>query len=219
MRRLAVLLALLVAAGVGVRAAAQPGPFGVRLAAAAEARAEHRVLYDPAYVSIAYPWGDVAADRGVCADVVIRAYRALGVDLQQRVHEDMTSAFAAYPTYWGLTRPDPNIDHRRVLNLESFFARHGSRLPPSDNPADFQPGDVVAWNLRGEGGSLPHMGVVVDRVGASGNPMIAHNIGRGPQVEDVLFDWPMTGRYRYAVEPGEEDRPPSDGGAAGAGAG
>jgi uncharacterized protein YijF (DUF1287 family) len=193
-------------AAIMAATAAHADGFGSDLAAAAAEQAEHRVVYDPAYVSIPYPWGDVPADRGVCADVIVRAYRALGVDLQQRVHEDMTAAFDAYPTYWSLTRPDPNIDHRRVLNLETFFSRAGERLPPSDDPADYRPGDVVAWNLRGDAGFLPHMGVVLDETGPSGRPLIAHNIGRGPQVEDVLFDWPMTGRYRYAVAPGDEDR-------------
>ena len=191
-------------------ARAEPSDFALRLAAAAEARASHRVVYDAAYVSIDYPWGDVAPDRGVCADVVIRAYRALGVDLQTRVHEDMTAAFDAYPTTWELTRPDPNIDHRRVLNLETFFIRHGERLVASDDPTDYKPGDIVAWNLRGDAGFLPHMGVVVDRIAPSGRPMIVHNIGAGPRVEDVLFDWPMTGRYRYAVAAGEEERPTAE---------
>jgi uncharacterized protein YijF (DUF1287 family) len=207
-RALALLLALAALAVGSAPAFATPEEdFALRLAAAAEERATHRVVYDPAYVSIAYPWGDVAPDRGVCADVLIRAYRALGVDLQTRVHEDMAAAFDAYPDTWGLTRPDPNIDHRRVLNLETFFTRHGERLAPSDDPADYEPGDIVAWNLRGDAGFLPHIGIVTNRVARSGRPMIAHNIGAGPKVEDVLFDWPMTGHYRYAVAPGEEDRP------------
>lgn len=180
--------------------------FGAQLAAAAAEQARHRVVYDPAYVAIDYPWGDVAADRGVCADVIVRAYRALGIDLQQRVHEDMSAHFSAYPADWGLSRPDPNIDHRRVLNLETYFERRGARLPPSADPADFLPGDVVAWNLRGDAGKLPHMGVVLDRRGPSGAPLVAHNIGAGPQVEDVLFAWPMTGRYRYVAADAEDDR-------------
>lgn len=168
-----------------------------RLNAAALERTRHRVVYDPAYVRLAYPGGDVAADRGVCADVVIRAYRALGIDLQQAVHEDMQAAFAAYPPHWGLTRPDPNIDHRRVPNLEAFFTRQGAALPPSDDPADYRPGDVVAWNLKGRSGFLPHIGIVTDRVGITGRPQVVHNIGAGPRLEDVLFDWPITGHYRW----------------------
>jgi uncharacterized protein YijF (DUF1287 family) len=178
--------------------------FGERLAAAAAEQARHRVFYDPAYVVIDYPWGDVSADRGVCADVIVRAYRALGIDLQQQVHEDMSVAFDAYPDDWGLTRPDPNIDHRRVLNLETYFERRGAVLPPSSDPADYEPGDVVAWNLRGDRGKLPHMGVVLDRRAPSGNPLVVHNIGAGPQVEDVLFAWPMTGRYRYVASDGAD---------------
>jgi uncharacterized protein YijF (DUF1287 family) len=174
-------------------AAEPPATFGARLAAAAAEQAQHRVVYDPSYVAIPYPWGDVPADRGVCADVVVRAYRALGVDLQQRVHEDMTADFAAYPAHWGLSRPDPNIDHRRVLNLETFFSRHGERLLVSDDPADYRAGDLVTWNLR-------------DALAPSGRPLVAHNVGQGPQVEDVLFAWPMSGRYRYEVPAGEDDR-------------
>jgi uncharacterized protein YijF (DUF1287 family) len=181
--------------------------FAGGVAAAAAAQAEHSVVYDPAYVVIPYPWGDVPTDRGVCTDVVVRAFRAQGVDLQKRVHEDMTADFSAYPDDWGLSRPDPNIDHRRVLNLEVFFARHGAELPVSDDPADYAPGDVVSWNLLGLRGFRPHIGVVTDRIARSGRPMIAHNVGFGTKVEDVLFDWLIRGHYRYEVAPGEEDRP------------
>jgi hypothetical protein len=207
MRVARLLLAPLAALALAVPASASG--FGAQLAAAAAEQAQHRVVYDGSYVAIPYPWGDVAADRGVCADVIVRAYRALGVDLQLRVHEDMAADFDAYPDNWGLRRPDPSIDHRRVLNLETYFTRAGARLPPSDDAADYQPGDVIAWSVRVGRADLPHMGVVVDRVGASGRPMVVHNIGLGPQVEDVLFDWPMTGRYRYAVAAGDEDRPPA----------
>ncbi len=173
--------------------------FGERLSAAAIERANHRVVYDPAYVRIAYPMGDVSPGRGVCADVVVRALRALGVDLQELVHEDMRANFSAYPAHWGLARPDPNIDHRRVPNLETFLTRKGARLPASDDPRDYLPGDIVAWNLRGDKGWLPHIGIVIDRIGPSGRPMVVHNIGAGPKLEDVLFDWPMTGRYRLTA--------------------
>lgn len=168
-----------------------------RLNAAALARTRARVVYDPAYVRLAYPGGDVPADRGVCADVVIRSYRALGIDLQQLVHEDMRGAFHAYPKHWGLRRPDSNIDHRRVPNLETFLKRRGAALAVSDDPADYRPGDLVAWNLRGASGFLPHIGIVTDRRGISGRPKVVHNIGAGPRLEDVLFNWPMTGHYRW----------------------
>ncbi|WP_428407579.1 DUF1287 domain-containing protein [Hyphococcus sp.] len=176
--------------------AAQADEFGERLSAAAIERVKHRVVYDSAYVRMSYPMGDVAPDRGVCADVIVRSLRALGIDLQQLVHEDMRADFGAYPAHWGLARPDPNIDHRRVPNLETFLTRKGARLPASDNPRDYLPGDIVAWNLRGNKGWLPHIGVVTDRLGPSGRPMIVHNIGAGPKLEDVLFHWPMTGHYR-----------------------
>ena len=176
----------------------EPKDFGRRLAAAAEDRVGKGVVYDGAYRRIGYPMGDVPADRGVCTDVVIRAYRALGVDLQQLVHEDMRRAFHRYPKAWGLKRPDANIDHRRVLNLEVFLSRVGARLAESDDAADYRPGDLVTYRLDG---GPPHIAVVADRVGPSGRPMIAHNIGSGPQVEDSLFDYRIIGRYRY--HPGE----------------
>ncbi len=171
--------------------------FGARLSAAAIERTSQRV-YDPSYERLAYPMGDVAADRGVCADEVVRALRAIGVDLQTLVHEDMKADFSAYPHLWGLPAPDPNIDHRRVPNIETFLTRQGYRLAPSLDAGAYRPGDIVAWNLRGDAGFLPHIGIVTDRAGASGWPMVVHNIGAGPKLEDVLFSWPITGRYRYA---------------------
>jgi hypothetical protein len=174
--------------------------FGDRLSAAAVERTKERVVYDPSYQRIGYPMGDVAADRGVCADEVVRSFRALGVDLQVLVHEDMKQGFSAYPQFWGHAGPDANIDHRRVPNLEVYFTRKGYRLSPSLDPADYRPGDIVAWNLRGDAGFLPHIGIVTDRIGASGWPMVVHNIGAGPKLEDVLFSWPMTGRYRMSAE-------------------
>jgi len=172
--------------------------FGARLSAAAIERTNHSIQYDSAYVRMSYPMGDVAADRGVCADVVVRSLRALGIDLQQLVHEDMNAAFAAYPRLWGLSRPDANIDHRRVPNLETFLTRKGARLLASDDPSDYGEGDIVAWNLRGPEGWLPHVGVVTARIGPTGRPMVVHNIGEGPKLEDVLFDWPITGHYRLS---------------------
>lgn len=167
------------------------------LAEAAIERTQHRVIYDGAYVSIDYPNGDVAPNRGVCTDVVIRSYRSLGIDLQRLVHEDMRANFSAYPSkrIWGLSRPDSNIDHRRVPNLQAFFKRHGRALPVSDQAADYRPGDLVTWMV---GGNRPHIGIVSDRRHwLSNRPLIVHNIGLGPQLEDMLFDYPITGHYRY----------------------
>lgn len=167
-----------------------------RLVAAALARTRQSVTYDGAYRRIPYPGGDVPARVGVCTDVVIRAYRAgLGIDLQKRVHEDMRRAFARYPKNWGLVRPDPNIDHRRVPNLRVFLARHGRKLTVTRNPDDYRPGDLVTWMVNR---NLPHIGIVTDRRSADGRrPLIAHNIGRGPKLEDMLFEFPITGHYRY----------------------
>jgi uncharacterized protein YijF (DUF1287 family) len=167
-----------------------------RLVIAATERTTHTVRYDPAYVSIPYPGGDVPADTGVCADEVIRSYRVLGVDLQKEVHEDMVRNFSAYPRKlkWGFGKPDSNIDHRRVPNLMVFFQRKGETLPITTRLEDYSPGDLVTYDL---GGDVPHIGIVVDRKGASGRYMIEHNIGEGPRIEDVLFNWKITGHYRY----------------------
>jgi uncharacterized protein len=167
-----------------------------RLVAAAIERTQHTVRYDPAYVRIPYPGGDVSADTGVCTDEVIRSYRALGVDLQKEVHEDMLGNYSAYPRKWNwlLRRPDANIDHRRVPNLMVFFQRHGEMLPTTTRVEDYHPGDLVTWDL---GGGVPHIGTVVDRKGEGGRYMIVHNIGQGPRMEDVLFNWKVTGHYRY----------------------
>ena len=168
-----------------------------KLVAAAIERTQHTVRYDPAYVRIPYPNGDVPADTGVCTDEVIRAYRAVGVDLQKEVHEDMLGNFSAYPNQrrWLLAHTDTNIDHRRVPNLMTFFQRKGEALPLSTRGDDYSPGDLVTWDL---GGNVPHIGIVVDRKSAqTGRYMIVHNIGRGPQMEDVLFSWRITGHYRY----------------------
>jgi hypothetical protein len=174
---------------------ADPAPLGPKIAVAAIEQTRRPGVYDPAYVRIGYPMGDVPADRGVCSDVIIRAFRSVGVDLQVKVHEDMRANFSAYPNHWGLKRPDPNIDHRRVPNLQTYFRRAGWRVTASEGRS-YLPGDIVAWNLKGDAGSLPHIGVVTDRIGRSGHPMIVHNIGAGPKLEDVLFEWKMTGHYR-----------------------
>lgn len=157
------------------------------------------LTYDPAYARLAYPGGDVPLDRGVCTDVVIRAYRAIGIDLQQRVHEDLRAHWRAYPKLWGLRAPDRNIDHRRVPNLATFFARHGRVLAVSQTDASvYAAGDIVTWRLAS---GVPHIGLVThERV--NGRPLIVHNIGAGTQVEDVLFAYTITGRYRYEPSPG-----------------
>jgi uncharacterized protein len=163
--------------------------------AAALDRTQHAVRYDPAYVRLSYPGGDVPADTGVCTDEVIRAYRAVGIDLQKEVHEDMAANFSAYPRKWGRREPDPNIDHRRVPNLMVFFSRKGESLPITDRAKDYAPGDLVTWDL---GHGLTHVGMVVDRKTLfTRRYMIVHNIGAGPKMEDVLFDWKITGHYRY----------------------
>jgi uncharacterized protein len=168
------------------------------LTAAAIAQTAQAVRYDGSYRRIPYPGGDVPADIGVCTDVVIRAYRAAGVDLQQRVHEDMRSAFSAYPKLWGLSRPDANIDHRRVPNLQTYFRRHGAEVPVTTDPGAYVRGDLVTWMLPG---NLPHIGIVTDRRSRDGRrPLIVHNIGAGPKVEDMLFRFPITGHYRYRGE-------------------
>jgi uncharacterized protein len=167
--------------------------FTRKLVAAALERTHHSVRYISDYVRIPYPAGDVPPDTGVCTDEIIRVYRAVGIDLQKEVHEDMTRNFDEYPHRWQ-RHPDANIDHRRVPNLMVFFARKGTVLPISRRAADYSPGDIVAWDL---GGGVTHIGIVVDRKGGSGSCMVVHNIGRGPQMEDVLFDWKIIGHYRY----------------------
>jgi uncharacterized protein len=168
-----------------------------KLVLAAIERTHHSVRYVSSYVRIPYPGGDVPANTGVCTDEIIRIYRAVGVDLQKEVHEDMVQNFAAYPHYWhaDTARPDSNIDHRRVPNLMVFFSRKGESLSLSSRAEDYQPGDLVTWDL---GGGVPHIGMVVDpRASGSGRNMIVHNIGEGPKMEDVLFRWKITGHYRY----------------------
>lgn len=175
-------------------------PLTDKFVAAAVALQNPRVVYDPAYRRIPYPNGDVPATTGVCSDVVVRAYRAIGIDLQKLVHEDMAAHFSLYPRTWRRTSPDSNIDHRRVLNLATFFRRHGKTLAITPNARDYQPGDIVTWNLNPKG-SLPHIGIVTDRRTADGaRPLLMHNIGGGQVLEDVLFAWPITGHFRYAVD-------------------
>ncbi|MGO1078558.1 DUF1287 domain-containing protein [Inquilinus sp. CA228] len=187
---------LIGAAGMlAVRTARAEAPdWPARLVAAAEAQIGVTVTYDPAYARLAYPGGDVPRDRGVCTDVVIRAYRdAFGIDLQRLVHEDMKANFSRYPRSWGLSRPDPNIDHRRVPNLQAFFRRRGQALS-ADAPKDFAEGDLVTQMLPG---NLPHIAIVTSQIGSRDASLVIHNIGGGARREDRLLDFPLTGRYRF----------------------
>src|SRR5438105_9086328 len=151
--------------------------------------------YDPSYVKLDYPNGDLPLDRGVCSDVIVRAFRKGGVDLQKEVHEDMEREWDAYPKKWKSNGPDTNIDHRRVLNLTTFFQRQGKGLPITTNPNDYLPGDVVSWDLAS---GLDHIGIVSNAWSAPQNRyLMVHNIGMGTRTEDVLFAWKITGHYRY----------------------
>jgi uncharacterized protein len=164
------------------------------LVAAARAQVGVTLIYDPSYQQIAYPMGDVPVARGVCSDVVIRALRTLGIDLQQEVHGDMKLHFAAYPKNWGLAKPDRNIDHRRVPNLVTWFKRQGHALPVSEDAAAYLPGDIVSWIL---GGGQPHIGIVSDRRSDDGaRPLVIHNIGWGAREDDALFEYRITGHFR-----------------------
>ena len=149
--------------------------------------------YDSSYRKLAYPNGDVPMHTGVCTDVVIRAYRHAGTDLQVLVHEDMKRNFSAYPKHWGLRSTDRNIDHRRVPNLATFFKRKGGSLRVTKNARDYRAGDVVTWRLSS---GVPHIGIVSD-VTRGGRPLVVHNIGAGAQLEDVLFAYELTGHYRF----------------------
>jgi uncharacterized protein len=177
-------------------AAAQPESTPTRLVEAAYAQIGVTLRYDASYRQIAFPGGDVPRDRGVCSDVIIRAYRGAGIDLQWLVNDDMRRAFAAYPRLWRSSRADPNIDHRRVPNLAMFFARHGASLGLTADAEAYRAGDVVTWRLPG---GLAHIGLVADRK-ADGRPLVVHNIGGGAQLEDVLFAFEITGHYRYLPE-------------------
>jgi uncharacterized protein len=166
-----------------------------QLIAGAVAQSEITTGYDPAYVGIAYPNGDVAPETGVCSDVVVRAFRKAGIDLQKEVHEDMKVAWAEYPKKWGAAGTDSNIDHRRVLNLNTYFTRQRKSLPISMNRADYLPGDIVAWELSD---GVEHIGMMTDRWSMPDEHcLVIHNIGAGAQFEDVLFNWKIIGHYRY----------------------
>lgn len=199
--RLVLAVAVWLSAGNQARSQARTAlsheEFTRSLVAAAIERTHHSVRYVSEYVRIPYPGGDVPADTGVCTDEVIRSYRAVGVDLQKEVHEDMLQNFSAYPNQrrWMLAHPDSSIDHRRVPNLMVFFHRKGESLPITNRASDYAPGDLVTWDL---GRGVPHIGIVADQKARwSGRYQIVHNIGEGPKVEDVLFNWKITGHYRY----------------------
>lgn len=159
-----------------------------------------KVVYDPAYVKLKYPGGDVPAGTGVCTDLVIRAYRGINIDLQKEVHEDMKLNFSKYPKLWKLTSPDPNIDHRRVPNLMVYFERKNSSLKISEKREDYKPGDLVTWNLQNKNSmsGITHIGIVTNVKNKDGTGfLIAHNIGGGNVLEDMLFDYKIIGHYRY----------------------
>ncbi|MCB8963944.1 MAG: DUF1287 domain-containing protein [Bacteroidales bacterium] len=171
---------------------------GKQLSDAAMELTKQDVSYDPSYFRIAYPLGDVPANKGVCTDVIIRAYRKLGIDLQREVHEDMKANFHRYPKNWGLKKPDPNIDHRRVPNLMVFFARFGRVKTISQDPADYVPGDIVCWDL---GRGTPHIGIIVNKKSDNGERhLVVHNIGAGQVIADCLFEYRITGHYSYRVK-------------------
>jgi uncharacterized protein len=197
-RLIAIILSIAILAPFAQSSSSSQSPapqFLPHLLAAAHERTTHTVRYEPAYVHIAYPNGDVPADTGVCTDEIIRIYRGLGIDLQKLVHEDMQQNRAAYPRFGNYNGTDTNIDHRRVLNLMVFFAREGKSLPITNRIDDYAPGDLVTWDL---GGNVPHIGILVDtKSPQSGRYMIVHNIGRGPKMEDVLFNWKITGHFKY----------------------
>lgn len=169
----------------------------LKLADAAVTLTNQKVKYDPAYFKIPYPNGDVPAGKGVCTDVVIRAYRMLGIDLQQNVHEDMKPNFGLYPKNWGRRTTDTNIDHRRVYNLMVFFGRKGVKRPLTKKESDYLPGDIVCWNLSG---GISHIGVVVNKKSADQKRyLIVHNIGNGQEISDCLFSWKIIGHYQYKI--------------------
>lgn len=195
MKKLIILILLAIPGLVSAFRPGEPADFSKKLSQAAIERTQHTVRYDGRYRKISYPNGDVPDHLGVCTDVVIRSYRKLEIDLQKDIHMDMKDHFDKYPRLWGLSKPDPNIDHRRVPNIQTLFKRKGILLPITKNPNDYVAGDIVTWMLPG---NLPHIGIVIDsRSEDSSKPLIVHNIGSGVVVEDMLFDYQITGHYRY----------------------
>jgi uncharacterized protein YijF (DUF1287 family) len=189
----AIFVAIILVLAASHHARAEPAR-ALDLVAAARAQVGVTLFYDPSYQQIAYPMGDVPMVRGVCSDVVIRAFRTVGIDLQQELHRDMKRHFAAYPKTWGLAKPDRNIDHRRVPNLATWFKRQGYDLPVSQDARAYHPGDIVAWVL---GGGQAHIGIVSDRRSEDGaRPLVIHNIGWGAREDDALFEYRITGHFR-----------------------
>ncbi|MEO8515176.1 MAG: DUF1287 domain-containing protein [Flavobacterium sp.] len=171
--------------------------FGEKLSDAAISIVDPNIAYDPSYIAIKYPNGDVPANKGVCTDVIIRAYRKLGIDLQKEVHEDLKANFSLYPNLkkWGLKTTDTNIDHRRVPNLETFFTRKGEKLSVSEDPNDYKTGEIVTWMINGD---LPHIGIITNKKSLDGKrPMIVHNVGGGQVLEDCLFKYAIVGHFNY----------------------
>lgn len=193
MRKISLLLLLIIASSFSI----EEKDFYQQLSEAAVSIIDRTTVYDPAYTKISYPNGDVSPDKGVCTDVVIRAYRKMGIDLQKEVHEDMKANFSLYPSKkaWGLKTTDRNIDHRRVPNLQVFFSRKGQKLPITQNKNDYKAGDLVTWDL---GRGITHIGIVIHQQAKSGKaPLIVHNIGGGQVAQDILFKYKITGHYRY----------------------
>ena len=169
--------------------------FERKLSNAAITLTKDNVVYDGAYISIDYPNGDVPSNKGVCTDVIIRAYRKLGIDLQKEVHEDMKANFSKYPKTWGLRKTDTNIDHRRVPNLETFFSRKGQKLAVTKNSFDYKTGEMVTWMI---GGKMPHIGIVTHLKSRDGNRfLIVHNVGGGQVLEDCLFSYEIVGHFKF----------------------
>lgn len=171
--------------------------FEEKLSSAAISIIDPTIEYDPAYFAIKYPNGDIPPNKGVCTDVVIRSYRKLNIDLQKEVHKDMKANFTKYPNLkkWGMTKPDTNIDHRRVPNLETFFERNGEKLPVTQNASDYKTGEIVTWMINGK---LPHIGIITKVKSADGQRnMIVHNVGGGQVLEDCLFDYAIVGHFKY----------------------
>ena len=190
----AFILAVLLVSAIRLRA--ETAEEIAKFLAAAQAQIGKTLTYDPAYTSLDYPGGDVPIERGVCSDVAIRAFRGVGFDLQKEIHEDMKRAFSLYPKNWGLRRPDANIDHRRVLNLMTFFKRRGKSVPVTQNAADYQPGDLVTCIVPK---NLPHIMIVSDQASPldPSRRLIIHNIGQGARAEDRLFEFELTGPFRW----------------------
>ncbi len=182
---------------ISVAAIENPSTFEEKLSNAAISIIDETIQYDPSYIGIEYPNGDVPKNKGVCTDVVIRAYRKLNIDLQKEVHKDLKANFSKYPNLkkWGLKKPDTNIDHRRVPNLEVFFTRKGEKLEVTDNSNDYKTGEIVTWMINGK---LPHIGIVTHKKSADGKrPLLVHNVGGGQVLEDCLFSWKIVGHFKY----------------------